>query len=49
MTNATAAIRQSPQGAWCGIRVYTVSRADIVSPPAATVTVPYGCKAEAVR
>lgn len=42
MTNATARPLVRPAGAKLVLRVYTVTREGIVTPPRATVTVPYG-------
>lgn len=44
MQNATTTVQERPPGAKMTIRVYTVSPAGTVTPPRATVTVPYGRK-----
>ena len=42
MTNGTARPLKRPTRAKMVLRVYTVTRGGIVTPPHATVTVPYG-------
>lgn len=42
MTNGTARPLKRPTSAKTMLRVYTVTREGIVTPPHATVTVPYG-------
>jgi hypothetical protein len=44
MTNGTARPLERPAGAKMVLRVYTVTREGLVTPPRATVTVPYGFK-----